>query len=930
MADMGSDGRVVFELTADDKKLVQGLNDATKKIQTETGKWDKAGTSSANNVGNAWTNMLKKLATGAAAAKAAQMLAKLGMEAINLASDLEEVQNVVDVTFGDDASKIETWAKNAGKQFGLTETQAKRFTSTLGAMLKSAGLTGAEVTSMSTDLAGLAADMASFYNLDFDTAFDKIRSGISGQTEPLKQLGINLSESNLSAFAEEQGKVYSQLSETEKIILRYQYLMKATADAQGDFERTSDGFANQMRLLETNLTALKTNIGEYLLPVVNQAVIAINTLFSILGKTAPTTLLDTFAGIDAKTAEKTAGIEATADKARALIETLQALSGNGGENGEASESGDGMSRGITRALDSMGALTSETSAAITENAEWLSQIDELTKLIPGLSSIIDVNTGAIEGGWEAVKDYVEAWEEASKLDIFNAAMQEKVSAYDQARADLSGLQFEAMWRRRLADNEEEAFKKAIAAAGEYVYGDQTLEAWAADYLERYAITNKRGQSAWDAIDPLGTKRDLYNAALTYFNSDARRNADEAERTYIAQAEAIDQIAAELEAAGDALADYSAGLRDTTYYSTELEAAIGGDKTAVSHLQALLQAVADTAQQIADIHAATWDETAKSVDSVVKGFEEFITPAQKARAELEKLDAAALKYNEDGTLSEKWTNAQGNIPTMSSMMQSMQQQIDYMQQYEGFLATLRANGVAEDILAQFADGSMENFDILETLASNPTQIADWVALYRQREAAKQGFTGVLTDYKLLANDEYQGLVATEANMVDQLDMAVPAEEASSRTVEGIVNGIKKNLDALTTEVDAVIAQFARLDALGGYGFGNGIGGGFGYNSSKWGSYGLVEKNSNAVGLDYVPFDGYLASLHQGESILNAEEAALWRDMQYRSGGIDYDTLGGVMRDNAAGNVYMDGRTVGRLISASQADSYRGLERSGWRG
>ena len=117
--------------------------------------------------------------------KVGKALLDFGKDAIQAASDLEEVQNVVDVTFGDDAAKIEKWAKAAGTQFGLTETQAKKFTSTLGAMMKSAGLAGPEIVDMSTDLAGLAADMASFYNLDFDTAFQKIRSGISGETEPL-------------------------------------------------------------------------------------------------------------------------------------------------------------------------------------------------------------------------------------------------------------------------------------------------------------------------------------------------------------------------------------------------------------------------------------------------------------------------------------------------------------------------------------------------------------------------------------------------------------------------------------------------------------------------------------------------------------------------------------------------------------------------
>ena len=150
--------------------------------------------------------MLKKIVGGFSAAKIGKMLVGFGKDAIEAASDLQEVQNVVDATFGaSGAAKIEQWAKSAGTQFGLTETQAKKFTSTLGAMMKSSGMAGDDIVEMSTDLAGLAADMASFYNLDFDTAFQKIRSGISGETEPLKQLGINMSVANLNAYALQQG-----------------------------------------------------------------------------------------------------------------------------------------------------------------------------------------------------------------------------------------------------------------------------------------------------------------------------------------------------------------------------------------------------------------------------------------------------------------------------------------------------------------------------------------------------------------------------------------------------------------------------------------------------------------------------------------------------------------------------------------------------
>lgn len=106
-------------------------------------------------------------------------------ESIERASDLVETQNVVDVTFEDSANTINKWAQEALNAYGITENKAKQYSSTIGAMLKSMGIADDQVTKMSMDMAGLAADMASFYNLDHDTAFEKIRSGISGETEPL-------------------------------------------------------------------------------------------------------------------------------------------------------------------------------------------------------------------------------------------------------------------------------------------------------------------------------------------------------------------------------------------------------------------------------------------------------------------------------------------------------------------------------------------------------------------------------------------------------------------------------------------------------------------------------------------------------------------------------------------------------------------------
>jgi hypothetical protein len=207
-----------------------------------------------------------------------------GKASIELASDLSEVQNVVDVTFGGMAQQINEFSKSTLNAFGLSELSAKSYSSTMGAMLKSSGLTGEALVDLSTDLTGLAGDMASFYNLDTDTAFSKIRSGISGETEPLKQLGVNLSVANLEAYALSQGmtKAYSSMTEAEKVLLRYNYLMSVTADAQGDFARTSNSWANQTRLLSEQFNILKTTLGQGFINVLTPIVTGLNFIISKL------------------------------------------------------------------------------------------------------------------------------------------------------------------------------------------------------------------------------------------------------------------------------------------------------------------------------------------------------------------------------------------------------------------------------------------------------------------------------------------------------------------------------------------------------------------------------------------------------------------------------------------------------------------------
>ena len=236
------------------------------------------------------TSTIGKLGVAIGLAFSARAVINFGKECINLGSDLQEVQNVVDVTFGNMSDRINEFAKNAITQFGLSELAAKQYASTMGAMLKSMGFNQADVLEMSTTLAGLAGDIASFYNLTGDEAFTKIRAGISGETEPLKQLGINLSVANLEAFALAQGltKSYNAMTEQEKAMLRYNYLLKTTADAQGDFARTSDSWANQTRILTEQFNSLKATIGQGLINVLTPVVKFLNVVLAKLQSVANT------------------------------------------------------------------------------------------------------------------------------------------------------------------------------------------------------------------------------------------------------------------------------------------------------------------------------------------------------------------------------------------------------------------------------------------------------------------------------------------------------------------------------------------------------------------------------------------------------------------------------------------------------------------
>ena len=229
---------------------------------------DKAGA-----FGQAVTNAGKKLTLGLTTP-----IVGAGTAAFKLASDYNESFSKMEQVFKGNSGKIEDWAKNSIKQFGMAKETAYGMVSTFGDMSLSMGLSSDEAVSMSTSVAGLAADMASFHNVSLDVAQTALNSIWTGETESLKQFGIVMTQTNLDAFALSQGlgKTYSQMSQAEQVQLRYAYVMSVTSNAQGDFARTNDQTANQMRIFTEGLKELGASIGQVLLPMITPIIQKLN------------------------------------------------------------------------------------------------------------------------------------------------------------------------------------------------------------------------------------------------------------------------------------------------------------------------------------------------------------------------------------------------------------------------------------------------------------------------------------------------------------------------------------------------------------------------------------------------------------------------------------------------------------------------------
>ena len=519
-----ADGQIVFQITGDNTNLKRTLEDTTKQIDKESQKWDRSVDDSSGTISSSLTGAFETVVKSAAFVKIAQMLLQLGGESVQLASDLEEVQNVVDVTFGTEgAGKIEKWAKEASRNFGLTELQAKQYASTIGAMMKSSGMTEDEILTLSTDLAGLAADMASFYNLDFDTAFGKIQSGMAGFSMPLRQLGIDMTETAVAAYAMSQGyeTAFNDMSTGEQTLMRYKYLMSVTADAQGDFARTADSYANSQRRMQTGFDTLKAQMGEALLPIATAVTNAINDLLDILTYQPPETAFD----VAEQAMTDAAG---TATQAQGILGYMDKLYEKYGE-------------------------------AATETDEWATALERLKAVMPDVNQFIDEETGKLTATNEELRAYIENTKQASIEDAKKAALASLSEQYVSAgqayytaeiNRDIAREQATAAWQSIVdyihskpgqADftgegmTLEQLSYAAYATANEFGESQETIKEWIKIYEDQTTaaegfeteMTNLQA-----SMTSLQTDLDIASAALERLSAAANSAAGSTGGSYM--------------------------------------------------------------------------------------------------------------------------------------------------------------------------------------------------------------------------------------------------------------------------------------------------------------------------------------------------------------------------------------------------------------
>lgn len=572
------------------EKARESSKENTEKIKEDIDGVGKESEETGDKLGNALAAGFKKVGAAVAAfavAKVAGQLSDLGKQAIELASDLEEVQNVVDVTFTTMSKEVNQFAKDAQKSAGMSETMAKRYVGMFGAMADSFGYAEEEAYEMSTTLTQLAGDVASFYNLTQDEAISKLKGVFTGESEALKELGVVMTQTALDAYALENGfsKTTAAMTEQEKVSLRYSFVLDQLSAASGDFVRTQDSWANQAKVLSLQWETLLATIGGGLINALTPALEFVNSKVipglqriaeSIVSAFAPTAAEELNAAVG-KLSGSVAAAEAEFDAASKEI-------------AETSIKAQYYAKRL-KELEKAGLATAEAQQ------EYVSLVELLNELYPELNLKISEQTGLLDDNSRAMLDNVDALKEQAlqeakerRYNDMLASRQDLIDEVAESYLDLNELRAE-----------EQILVENLAKAQEKL-SEEYLKTASAYEVENYII-------------PAYTEAELALQA----NRQAQQDLEQA----IADANTA------IDAQGAKIKGYAAEVGASTVATNNLANSSESTAQALTTMGTATEEITATVQALREEYDAARESARDSIDSQIGYFDELVVESDKS-------------------------------------------------------------------------------------------------------------------------------------------------------------------------------------------------------------------------------------------------------------------------------------------------------------
>lgn len=584
-----------------------------------------------------------------------------------------------------------------------------------------------------------------------------------------------MSVANLNAFALEKGmnKAFDKMSQAEQATLRYQYLLEATKDAQGDFARTGDSFSNEMRKLQTNLDRIKTEFGKGLLGVVTPAISLLNNVLSDKS-------------YQYKDAEKiyTERNQALFDAQATYAESMT----------------------IVNAMRNM---EDESGEAIKSTDAWRLAIEELINVMPGLAQYVDLTSDAIIGNTESINQYVDAVNGVSQYAAHENAVNDAAALVDADKQELAKLNAYNQYLQSIIDSAESGTIKAERKAAlerAYEYFKSTVPNLAfADTWEEFTKSSPGNPSQYTQQQNVqkGLKREYGYYQLTGTAADAWNQLMEAEEAYnnpsayyIAQQQEnqkqIEATTQKLQEDTKAYNDATAAQNDFVESNEKAKKQYDFDK-AVEDEKKALEDLKTALKDVETYRADTLKKAQEAYKGVASGMGYMVT---HTRAEMDKL--LATDYSKENVLSWYGTNA------------------DALHAYNDALQQAEAAGVDVGILSGLTTYSRDNDAYLSRLLNlTPEEIKQLNADYQRARDEENAMAETKTRYTLADDETYQAMLETVQKSLEAFEqkdaIAAYMAENNSAVLAGI-NTMRETLEAEIPGINALLEQlgFKKID------------------------------------------------------------------------------------------------------------------------